>query len=205
MRHRTKIIAAAASVTAAVAVGGGVALASMTGDKPQQPRQNRLRQQKAVQGRQERQGHNAIVAAVAAQLHVSPALVSAALRPIFAAGHADPAEPSFAAAAHTLGVSTRQLADALTHAKLSLAPDAQASQASQASQSQAALSPRPPPSPPRSSRVTTRSSRPSPRNCTSARPWSARPCGRSSRPATPTRPNRASRPPLTPSASAPGN
>ena len=89
MRHRTKIIAAAASVTAAVAEGG------------------------------------------AAQLHVSPALVSAALRPIFAAGHADPAEPSFAAAAHTLGVSTRQLADALTHAKLSLAPDAQASQASQ--------------------------------------------------------------------------
>jgi hypothetical protein len=115
MRHRTKTIAAAAAVVAAVAVGGGAALASMTGDKPN------LTHAKTVSARQDRQGHNAIVAAVAAQLHVSPAQVSAALRPIFAAGHADPTSPTFATAAHTLGVSTRQLADALTHAKLSLA------------------------------------------------------------------------------------
>ena len=58
---------------------------------------------------------------MAAQLHVSTASVSAALAPIFAAGHADPASPAFAAAARALGVSTQRLADALTHAKLSLA------------------------------------------------------------------------------------
>jgi hypothetical protein len=41
---------------------------------------------------------------------------------MFAAGHADPASPEFAAAARSLGVSVQQLTDALTHAKESLAP-----------------------------------------------------------------------------------
>ena len=67
------------------------------------------------------QGHAAIVAAVARQLHISPARVSAALQPFFAAGHADSSSPGFAAAARSLGVSVQQLSDALTSAKLSLA------------------------------------------------------------------------------------
>jgi hypothetical protein len=122
MPKRTPMIAAAAVVTAALAVGSGAAVASMTGAKPHSAHA------KSVSASQEREGHEAIVAAVAAQLHASTASVSAALRPIFAAGHADPATPAFAAAARALGVTTRQLADALTHAKLSLAPDPQASQ-----------------------------------------------------------------------------
>jgi hypothetical protein len=126
MRERTRVIAAAAAVTAALAVGGGAALASMTGAKPHSTNATHA---KSVSASQERQhGHDAIVAAVAAQLHVSTTLVSAALRPIFAAGHADPTSSTFAAAARALGVSTQQLANALTHAKLSLAPDPQSSQ-----------------------------------------------------------------------------
>ena len=70
---------------------------------------------------EERQGHEAMVAAVAAELHVSAARVSAALQPLFAAGHADTSSPAFAAAARALGVSTRQLDAALVHAKQSLA------------------------------------------------------------------------------------
>jgi len=61
------------------------------------------------------------VAAVARTLHVSAARVSAALRPLFAAGHADTSSPAFAAAARSLGVSAQQLAAALAHAKQSLA------------------------------------------------------------------------------------
>ncbi|MGH3179396.1 MAG: hypothetical protein ACRDPF_36650, partial [Streptosporangiaceae bacterium] len=70
---------------------------------------------------EERQGHEAMVAAVAGGLHVSTARVSAALQPLFAAGHADTSSPAFAAAARALGVSTQQLDTALTHAKQSLA------------------------------------------------------------------------------------
>jgi hypothetical protein len=70
---------------------------------------------------EERPGHDAMVAAVAAELHVSTARVSAALQPLFAAGHADTSSPSFAAAARALGVSTNQLDTALMHAKQSLA------------------------------------------------------------------------------------
>ena len=70
---------------------------------------------------EERQGHDAIVAAVARELHVSTARVSAALQPLFAAGHADTSSPAFAAAARALGVSTGQLQTALVHAKQSLA------------------------------------------------------------------------------------
>lgn len=69
----------------------------------------------------ERQAQAAMTAVVARELHVSTAQVTAALRPIFAAGHVDPASPAFAAAARSLGVSTQQLATALTHAKESLA------------------------------------------------------------------------------------
>jgi len=122
MRKRTSIIAGATAVAAAVAVGGGVAVASMTGAKPH------ANHAKTVSARQVRQGNDAFIAAVAAQLHVSTALVASALAPIFAAGHADPGSPAFATAAQALGVSTSQLVDALTHAKMSLAPDAQASQ-----------------------------------------------------------------------------
>ena len=70
----------------------------------------------------ERQGHAAFTAAVARELHVSTARVNAALRPLFAAGRADTSSPVFAAAAHSLGVSTHQLYAALVHAKQSLAP-----------------------------------------------------------------------------------
>ena len=51
----------------------------------------------------------------------STARVSAALQPLFAAGHADTSSPAFAAAARSLGVSTQQLFTALMHAKQSLA------------------------------------------------------------------------------------
>jgi len=70
---------------------------------------------------EERQGHDAITAAVAQELHVSTARVSAVLRPLFAAGTADTSSPVFAAAARSLGVSTQQLSAALAHAKQSLA------------------------------------------------------------------------------------
>jgi hypothetical protein len=70
---------------------------------------------------EERPGHDAMVAAVAAELHVGTARVSAALQPLFAAGHADTSSPAFAAAARALGVSTNQLDTALMHAKQSLA------------------------------------------------------------------------------------
>ena len=63
----------------------------------------------------------AFIAAVARNLNVSAARVSAALAPMFAAGHIDPSTPAFAAVARSLGVSTTQLTDALTHAKESLA------------------------------------------------------------------------------------
>ena len=59
--------------------------------------------------------------AVAGELHVSTAQVSAALQPLFAAGRADTSSPVFAAAARSLGVSTQQLYTALVHAKQSLA------------------------------------------------------------------------------------
>jgi hypothetical protein len=69
----------------------------------------------------ERQVQADMTAVVARELHISTARVTAALRPIFAAGHADPGSPAFAAAARSLGVSTQQLATALMHAKESLA------------------------------------------------------------------------------------
>jgi hypothetical protein len=68
-----------------------------------------------------RQAQAAMMAVVARELHISTARVTAALRPIFAAGHAEPDSPAFAAAARSLGVNTQQLATALMHAKESLA------------------------------------------------------------------------------------
>jgi hypothetical protein len=112
MRNRTRMIAAAA-VTAALAAGGTAAVASTTGAKPGVPA-------KAMSA-SEKPGHDAMVAAVAGELHLSTARVSAALQPLFAAGHADPSSSASAAAARSLGVSTQQLFTALAHAKQSLA------------------------------------------------------------------------------------
>jgi 2-hydroxychromene-2-carboxylate isomerase len=78
----------------------------------------------------EKAGHDAIVAAVAQELHVSTARVSAALQPLFAAHQADTSSPAFAAAAHSLGVSTQQLSAALAHGKQSLSGDTNAGQGS---------------------------------------------------------------------------
>ena len=68
-----------------------------------------------------RAGNGALTAVVARELHVTTARVSAAVRPLFAAGRADSSSPAFAAAARSLGVSVQQLSVALEHAKQSLA------------------------------------------------------------------------------------
>jgi len=114
------MIAAAAAVTAALAAGSTAAVASATGGKPGAPAQ--------TTSASEKPGHDAIVAVVAGELHVSTARVSTALQPLFAAGHADTSSPAFAAAARSLGVSTQQLSTALAHAKQSLAGDTHAKQ-----------------------------------------------------------------------------
>jgi hypothetical protein len=113
MRSRTRMIAAAAAVAAALAAGSTAAVASSASGKPGAPAK--------TMSASEKPGHDALVAAVAGELHVSTARVSAALQPLFAAGHADTSSPAFAAAARALGVSTGQLNAALMHAKQSLA------------------------------------------------------------------------------------
>jgi hypothetical protein len=113
MRNRTRMVAAAAAVAAALAAGSTAAVAAATGGKPGVPAK--------TTSASETPGHDAMVAAVAEELHVSTTRVSAALQPLFAAGHADPSSPAFAAAARSLGVSTQQLLTALMHAKQSLA------------------------------------------------------------------------------------
>jgi hypothetical protein len=113
MRNRTRLIAAAAAVAVALAAGSTAAVASSAGGKPGVPAK--------TTSASEKRGHDAMVAAVARELHVSAARVSAALEPLFAAGHADTSSPSFAAAARALGVSAEQLNTALVHAKQSLA------------------------------------------------------------------------------------
>jgi len=120
MRSRTRMIAAAAAVTAALAAGSGAAVASTTGTKPGAPATAMSASEKPG-GPAENAGHDAIVVAVAQELHVSTARVSAALQPLFAAGQADTSSPVFAAAARSLGVSAQQLATALARAKQSLA------------------------------------------------------------------------------------
>src|SRR5215470_6798070 len=128
MHHRTRMIATAAAVSAALAAGSAAAVASTTGAKPGAPARTMSASEnpggtKAAGSRSagERQGHAAIAAAVAEALHVSTARVDAALQPLFAAGRADSSSPLVAAAARSLGVSTHQLDAALVHAKLSLA------------------------------------------------------------------------------------
>ena len=113
MRSRTRIAAAAVVATAALAAGSGAAVASTAGGKPAAPANTK--------SAEERQAHDAMAAAVARELHVSTARVSAALRPLFAAGHADTSSPAFAAAARLLGVNAQQLNTALMHAKQSMA------------------------------------------------------------------------------------
>ena len=120
MRSRTRMIAAAAAITAALAAAGGAAAASTTGTKPGPPA-NAMSASEKPGGPAENAGRDAIVAAVAQELHVSTARVSTALQPLFAAGRADTSSPVFAAAARSLGVSTQQLTAALGHAKQSLA------------------------------------------------------------------------------------
>ena len=113
MPNRTRMIAAAVAVTAALAAGSTAAVASATGTKPSTPAK--------TMSAAEKPAHDAMVAAVAGELHVSAARVGAALQPLFAAGHADTSSPAFAAAARSLGVTTQQLFTALIHAKQSLA------------------------------------------------------------------------------------
>ena len=113
MRSRTRMIAAAAVAVAALAAGSGAAVASTAGGKAAAPAKSRAAE--------ERQGHDAMTASVARELHVSTARVGAALQPLFAAGHADPSSPAFVAAARSLGVSTHALNIALVHAKESVA------------------------------------------------------------------------------------
>jgi hypothetical protein len=121
MRNRTRVIAAAVAVSAAIAAGSSAAvMASATGAEPGAHAQTVSGTEKpgAPSGQQ---GQDAIVAAVAGELHMSTARVSGALQPLFAAGQADPASPAFAAAARSLGVSVQQLAAALVQAKQSVA------------------------------------------------------------------------------------
>jgi hypothetical protein len=114
------MLAAAAGVSAALATGTAAAVASTMAATPGAP----AKTTSAVGSKaaEERQGHAAMTAAVARELHVSTARVSAALRPLFAAGRADTSSPILAAAARSLGVSAQQLNTALVHAKQSLAP-----------------------------------------------------------------------------------
>jgi hypothetical protein len=135
MRNRTRMIAAAATVTAALAAGSGAAVASTTGAKPGAPAKTVSASEKpggskgvGSKSAEERQGHDALAAAVAQELHVSTARVSAALQPLFAAGRADTSSPVFSAAARSLGVSAQQLSAALAHAKQSLAGGTHAKQ-----------------------------------------------------------------------------
>jgi len=140
MRNRTRVIAATAAVSAALAAGGAAAVASTAGatlgasattmSASEGPRGSRVTGSGVTGSKsgEEQQGHDAIVAAVARELHLSTAQVLTALHPLFAAGQADTSSPAFAAAANSLGVSAQQLAAALAQAKQSLAAGAQAEQ-----------------------------------------------------------------------------
>ena len=129
MHNRTRMIGAAAAVTTALAAGiTSAAIASAADAKPGTPAKTMSASEKpggskaaASKAVEERQGHDLMTAAVARELHVSTARVSAALRPLFAAGGAGPSSPVFLAAARSLGVSAQQLSAALGDAKQSLA------------------------------------------------------------------------------------
>ena len=131
MRNRNRMIAAAAAVAAVLAAGSGAAVASTSGGKPGAPAQtvsvSKTPTAPAGNGTQkppgpsDNGGQAALVAAVAAELHLSTAQVSAALQPLFAGG-SENTSSFIPAAARSLGVSTQQLANALVQAKQSLGP-----------------------------------------------------------------------------------
>jgi hypothetical protein len=129
MRNRSRMIAAAAAVAAVLAAGSGAAVASTAGGKPGAPAPSVSASKtpgladsggQKPGGPADNGGQDALVAAVAAELHLSTAQVSAALQPLFAA--ASPADTSslIGSAARSLGVSAQQMAGALVQAKQSL-------------------------------------------------------------------------------------
>lgn len=120
MRNRSRMIATAVAITAALAVGSGAAVASASGGKPGAPARTVSASEKKGDP-SEQAGQDAMAAAVATQLQLSEAQVSAAMQPLFAVGSADESSPVFVAAAGSLGVSTGQLSAAILHAKVSLA------------------------------------------------------------------------------------
>ena len=101
MRNPNRMIAAAAVVAAVLAAGSGAAVASTSGGKPGAPAPtvsgSKTPGGPAVTGGQKSPGpadnggpdQAAIVAAVASELHLSTAQVSAALQPLFTSGPAD--------------------------------------------------------------------------------------------------------------------
>ena len=126
MHSRTRIAVAAAAATALTATGTAAALASTTsaehGSHAQTVSVSTKKPKPSPSS--ERQGHDALVAAIARELRLSAARVSVALAPLFAARSADPSSPVYAAAARSLGVSAQQLDSALVQAKQSLAETA---------------------------------------------------------------------------------
>jgi hypothetical protein len=123
MRNRTRMIGAAAVATTALAAGiTTVAVASAADAQPGAAKTMSASGKPAgSKAAGERQGREAMAAAVGRELHVSAVRVGAALRPLFAAGRAEPSSPLVVAAARSLGVSTQQLNTALMHAKQTLA------------------------------------------------------------------------------------
>src|SRR5260370_33417651 len=93
MRNRTRMIATAAAVTAALAAGSGAAVASATGAKPGAPAKTvsasgkpggpKAADSKAAE---ERQGHDAMTAGGAPAVRVRTRPGNAAWRPLLAAG-----------------------------------------------------------------------------------------------------------------------
>jgi hypothetical protein len=132
MRNRNRMIATAAVVAAVLAAGSGAAVAATSGGKPGAPAPA-VSVSKTPNGSPAPGGvkppgpadngdQTAFVAAVAAELNLSTAQVSAALQPLFAATSPEDTSSLIAAAASSLGVSPQQLAGALVQAKQSLRP-----------------------------------------------------------------------------------
>ena len=137
MQNRTRVIVAAVVAAALAAGSTGAALASTAGTKPGARPATVSASGKPAGGATvgalggakaaarasaaAQPGNDAFTAAVARELHVSTALVDAALRSLQATGRVDSSSPEFAAAARALGVSPQQLFAALGQAKQSLA------------------------------------------------------------------------------------
>ena len=132
MRNRNRMIATAAVVAAVLAAGSGAAVAATSGGKPgasapavsvsKTPNGSLAPGGVKPPGPADNGGQAALVAAVAAELNLTTAQVSAALQPLFAATSPDDTSSLIAAAASSLGVSPQQLAGALAQAKQSLRP-----------------------------------------------------------------------------------